>query len=360
MKGEDTRQTVMFSYVPLEEMIPQEHPIRVVREMVDFVLQRMSEKLSELYSDWGRPSIPPEKLLRALVLQMLYSIRSEKQLVEQLRYNMMFKWFVGLNPDDPIWNVSTFSKNRDRFLKGSVARRFFREVVALARNDGVLSQEHFTVDGTLIQSVASLKSFQPRGSRSRRSDDDPGNPSVDFHGEKRSNLTHQSTTDPEAMLARKGQGKEAKLSYTGSILIENRNGMVVDCDLRPATGTAEREAAWDMVRFRRDEGWQVKTLGADKGYDTRAFTESLRSVGTTPHVAAKKRASSVDRRTTRHAGYAISQRRRKIVEETFGWIKTIGMMARSRFVGTARTEVAFTFSLSVYNILRLVRLRHAL
>lgn len=354
MRGKDVKQSVLFSYKSIEEVIPKDHPIRQIREMVDFVLKRMSRRLGQVYADRGRASIPPERLLRAMVVQILYSVRSERLLMEQMGYNMLFKWFVGLNPDDPVWDPSTFSKNRERLLKGNVARRFFREVVALARNEGLLSEEHFTVDGTLIQSVANLKSFQPRGSRSRRSDDDPGNPSMDFHGEKRSNRTHQSTTDPDALLARKGAGKEAKLSFTASALTENRNGIVVDCDLRPATGTAERDAAAEMLRAHTKEGGRASTLGADKGYDTKQFVATVREEGVTPHVASKKRGSAIDGRTTRHATYAVSQRKRKRIEEVFGWAKTVGLMARSRFVGTARTGMAFTFCMAVYNLVRIV------
>lgn len=289
MKGEDLQQTELFSYISIEDRIPEDHPLREIREMADFAIYRMKRKLNSLYSHTGRPSIPPEKILRATILQFLYSIRSERQLMEQLNYNLLFRWFVGLNPDDPVWNHSVFSKNRDRFLKGDLSRRFFREVVALARNHDLLSDEHFTVDGTLIESLASLKSFQPRKGKKNKKDDDPGNPTVDFRGEKRSNKTHVSTTDPEALLFRKGKNREARLYYCGSVLMENRNGLIVDCELSPAGGRTEREVAKKMLKRLRKEKPEGKiTLGGDKGYDTREFVKDIREMSVIPHVTQKK------------------------------------------------------------------------
>lgn len=358
MRGIDSKQTQMFSYVAIDDRIPSSHPLRVMRDMTDFVFERMSRKFNGIYSPFGRPSIPPERLLRALLLQAMYSIRSERLLMEQLNYNLLFRWFVGLNPDDPVWVPTVFAKNRDRFLKGNVARQFLREVVALARNHGLMSDEHFTVDGSMIQSLASLKSFQPKAASARRKDGGgSGDGMVDFRGQRRRNDTHQSTTDPESRLYRKGNGMEAKLAYIGSVLMENRNGLVVDCDLRQATGTAEREASLKMavgVRRRRPNG--SMTLAADKGYDTHGHIRDLRKNRITPHIAAKKRYSGIDRRTTRHQGYAISQKIRKRVEEIFGWGKTIGGMGRSRFFGMPRTEVFFCFTLAVYDLVRMTRL----
>ena len=356
MRGEDTHQDHMFSYISLEDRVPENHPLRDIREMTYFVLERMSRKFARMYSRMGRPSIPPEQLLRALVLQFLYTIRSERMLMEQINYNLLFRWFVGLNADDPVWNPTVFSKNRDRFLKGDIATRFFREIAALARNEGLLSDEHFTVDGTLIESLASLKSFQPRGRRQKNTDDDPGNPTVNFRNEKRKNQTHQSTTDPEALLYRKGPGKEARLYYCASVLIENKNGLITDCEVLPARGTAEREAAEKMIaRARKSIGRKRITLGADKGYDTRDFVKRVRKLNAVPHVAQNdtRRKSAIDRRTTRHAGYSISQLKRKRVEEVFGWQKTVGLMRKSRFIGLLLNEWAYTLSAAVYNMVRI-------
>ncbi len=334
MKGEDTKQTELFSFISIEDRIPEIRPLREIREMADFAINRMNRKMKGLYSHTGRPSIPPEKILRATILQFLYSIRSVRQLMEQLYYNLLFRWFVGLNPDDPVWNHSVFSKNRERFLKGDLSGRFFREIVALARNHDLLSDEHFTVDGTLIESLASLKSFQPRKGKKNKKNDDPGNPTVDFRGEKRSNKTHVSTTDPEALLYRKGKNREAKLYYCGSVLMENRNGLIVDCELSPAGGRTERDDAKKMLKRLRKENPEGKiTLGGDKGYDTREFVKDIREMKVVPHVAQKKN-SAIDKRTFRHEGYKISQRKRKLVEEIFGWKKTTGLQRKSRFLGT--------------------------
>jgi transposase len=345
----------MFSYLSPEQRVPADHPLRAIRTMVDAALDELSSLFEGMYADRGRPSIPPEKLLRALVLQLLYSIRSERLLMEQLAYNLLFRWFVGLNMDEPVWDASTFSKNRDRFMSQQIGRAFFAEIVAAARASGVLSDEHFTVDGTRIEAWASVKSFRPKteAPADRPPPDDPGNPTVNFHGERRTNATHQSTTDPEARLYKKGQGAEAKLSYLGHVTMENRNGLVVEARLTPATGTAERDAALEMAA--EIPGRHRVTLGGDKGYDTRGFVAGLRALGVTPHVAQNTsgRRSAIDERTTRRRGYAISQRARKRVEEVFGWMKTIALMRKTRHRGVARVEWMFTFTVAVYNLVRL-------
>jgi transposase len=337
----------MFSYISPEKRVPEDHPLRTIWVLSDAALRDLSPLFDRIYSQVGRPSIPPEKLLRALLLQVLYTIRSERLLMEQLDYNLLFRWFVGLNMDDPVWDASTFSKNRDRLLEGDVARAFFERVLALAKEHRLLSDEHFTVDGTLIQAWAGQKSFQRKeAKRGSNRDDDPGNPSVDFRGEKRTNDTHQSTTDPQSRLYKKAKGHEAKLSYLGHLLIENRNGLVVDARVTQATGTAEREAALEMVRGRRG------TLGGDKGYDTKDFVRDVRKVGLTPHMAQKE-ASAIDGRTTRHAGYAISQRVRKRIEEVFGWGKTVGPLRQVKFRGTAKVGWLTVFVAAVYNLVRI-------
>src|SRR5437016_3802249 len=275
MRGKDTQQDAMFSYVSPDQRVPADHPLRPIRDFVDLVLEGLSGSFSRLYPDWGRPSIPPEKLLRALILQLLYSIRSERLLMEQLAYNLLFRWFVGLNMDEPVWDASTFSKNRDRFMSQQIGRAFFAEIVTAARASGVLSDEHFTVDGTRIEAWASVKSFRPKteAPADRPPPDDPGNPTVNFHGERRTNATHQSTTDPEARLYKKGRGYEAKLSYLGHVTMENRSGLVVDARLTAATGTAERDAALEMAAD--IPGRHRVTTGGDKGYDTRTFVTGL-------------------------------------------------------------------------------------
>lgn len=355
MRGKDVQQSHLFSYVSPEQRVPQDHPLRIVRLLLDDALRGMSREFTQLYSDLGRPSIPPEKLLRALMLQALYSVRSERQLMEQLDYNLLYRWFVGLNVDEPVWNASTFSKNRERLLERDIAQQLLAKVVEQAQQGDLLSNEHFTVDGTLIQAWASLKSFRRKGEEAPPPDD-PGNPTVDFHGEKRSNETHQSTTDPEARLARKGNNQGAQLSYTGSVLMDNRHGLIVAADLRAATGTAERDAAVELMNGRGGRG---VTLGADKAYDTRGLVGSLRVEGVTPHVAqnVKRRGgSAIDGRTTRHAGYAISQRKRKLVEECFGWIKTVGLFSQTRHRGTERVGWCFAFLVAAYDLVRLSRL----
>jgi transposase len=350
MRGNDQQPEVLFSYIRLEQRVPANHPLRPIREMVDTVLRELSPEFARLYPKVGRPSIPPEKLLRALLLQILYSIRSERQLIEQLEYNLLFRWFVGLNMDDAIWDATVLTKNRDRLLAGDIARAFFERVVAQAQRWHLLSAEHFTVDGTLIEAWAGLKSFR-RKETPVPPPDDPGNPTVDFHGERRSNATHASTSDPEARLARKSRGHEAQLAYQGHVLMENRNGLAVDTCVTQAMGTTEREAAVAMAQNLPAGA----TLGADKGYDTAGFVAALREQQITPHVAQNNtnRRSAIDERTTRHPGYAISQQKRKRVEEIFGWAKTIGLFRQTRHRGVRRVGWMFTFALAVYNLVRI-------
>jgi transposase len=330
MRGADTQQSAMFSYLSPEQRVPAGHPLRRVRKITDRLLVELSDLFDQMYSTMGRPSIAPEKLLRALLLQVLYTVRSERMLIEQLDYNLLFRWFVGLNMDDAVWDVTVFTKNRDRLLKAEVARKFFDLVVEEARGLDLMSDEHFTVDGTLLEACAGLKSFKNQDGGETAPPDDPGNPTVNFHGEKRSNETHQSTTDPEALLARKGGGKEAKLSYCGNVLMENRNGLVADVETMQADGTAERDAA--VVMIASLPGDDQVTVGADKGYDTKGFVADARALNATPHVAQKKH-SAVDGRTTRHEGYRISQQKRKRVEEIFGWMKTVGGLRKLRHRG---------------------------
>jgi transposase len=356
MRGKDTQQSAIFSYVSPEQRVPLDHPLRLIREMTDVALQGLSRSFSSLYADWGRPSIAPEKLLRALLLQVLYSVRSERMLMEQLEYNLLFRWFVGLNVDEPVWVATVFSKNRDRLLTGDIAEKFFAEVLALARAGGLLSDEHFSVDGTLIEAWASQKSFQ-RKDQNPPPPEDPGNPTVNFHGEQRRNDTHESTTDPQARLARKSAGHESKLAYCGNVLIENRNGLVVDTELVECSGTAERDAALSMAE--RIAGENRVTVGADKGYDTRGLVGALRERNVTPHVSQntnRSGGSAIDGRTTRHAGYQVSQRKRKRIEEVFGWLKTVGMLRKTRHRGIFKVGWVFTFAAAAYNLVRMRKL----
>ena len=353
MRGTDFEQSGMFSYISAERRVPKDHPLRAIRTMADMALKQLSKGFDALYALSGRPSIAPERLLRALLLQVLYTVRSERLLMEQLDYNFLFRWFVGLSIDDPVWDVTVFTKNRDRLLKGAVAGAFFVAVLAQARQRGLLSDEHFTVDGILIEAWAGQKSFKRKDGKSagtRPHDDDPGNPTVNFHGEQRSNDTHQSTTDPEALLARKGQGKESKLSYAGHVLMENRNGLAVNCCVTQATGRAEREAALTMIG--EIPSWRRVTLGADKGYDRKGLVQEMRDHRVTPHFA-RRQDSTIDQRTTRHAGYALSQRKRKRVEEIFGWLKTVGGLRKTRHRGVARVNWMFGFALAAYNLVRM-------
>jgi transposase len=351
MRGLDTQQSTMFSYLSPEMRVPADHPLRPIRLMVDRVLVRLDPQFEKMYSAMGRPSIAPEKLLRALLLQIFFSIRSERLLMEMLAYNLLFRWFVGMNMDEDVWVPTVYSKNRDRLLAGNIAEEFFDEVLAEAKDANLLSDEHFTVDGTLIEAWAGMKSFRPKdGSGAGPSDSDPGNPTVNFHGEKRSNDTHQSTTDPEALLARKGDGKEAKLSYAGHVMMENRNGLVVNTRLTQATGTCEREASLEMVDDIPGEG--RVTLGGDKNYDTKDHVAQLREKNVTPHVAQKKN-SAIDERTTRHPGYKVSQEKRKRVEEIFGWLKTIALLRKTKHKGLLRVGWMFAFAASAYNLVRM-------
>jgi transposase len=353
MRGADGQQTGMFSYVSPEQRIPANHPLRPIREMTDEALRQLSRRFAGLYAKTGRPSIAPEKLLRALLLQVLYSVRSERLLMEQLQYNLLFRWFVGLSMDDQVWDVTVFTKNRERLLDGDVAEAFFQRVLELARAEQLLSDEHFSVDGTLIQAWAGQKSFQRKGT-TPPPPDDPGNPTVNFHGEKRSNATHASITDSDALLYKKAKGHEAKLSYLGHVLIEHRHGLVVNSRLTRATGRAEWEAAWAMAK--EIPGRRRATLGADKHYDDRDFVECLRTLNVTPHVAQKD-ITALDARTTRHSGYGVSQRFRKRVEEVFGWLKTVGLLRQTRHRGRDRVGWMFTFAVAVYNLVRLRTLR---
>jgi transposase len=358
MRGEDREQAKLFSYVSPEQRVPPDHPLRTIRQVANRALRALSRRFERLYAPGGRPSIPPEQLLRALLLQALYTIRSERQLMEQLDYNLLYRWFVGLELDEPVWDVTVFTKNRERLLAGDIAQAFLGAVLADARQRGLLSPEHFTVDGTLVQAWAGQKSFQRRGGRRPPpGDEDPGNPTVDFHGERRANTTHQSTTDPEALLARKGRGREAQLAYAGHVLMENRHGLAVAAALTSATGTAERDMVPRLVnRLPRRRG--RRTLGADKGYDTQGCVAELRALGVTPQVAQHTtgRRSAIDARTTRHPGYAVSQQKRKRVEEIFGWLKTIGLQRQTRFRGTARVAWMFVFATAAYNLVRMTKL----
>ena len=354
MRGEDQQQSHIFSYLSPEARVRKDHPLRAIRGMVDEVLNQLSRRLDTMYARVGRPSIAPEKLLRAQLLQMLYSIRSERLLMEEMDYNLLFRWFVGLNADEEVWDATTFTKNRDRLLEADVAKEFLARVVEQARAKGLTSDEHFTVDGTLLEAWASAKSFQPKDKKELPAPDDPGNPTVDFRGEKRSNETHQSKTDPEALLARKSEGKEAKLSYSGNLLVENRNGLIVDAEVFQANGTAERDAA--LVMLEQIPGTKAVTVGGDKGFDTRDFVKECRQMGVTPHVAqnlARRGGSAIDDRTTRHAGYALSQRRRKRIEECFGWLKTIALFRKVRHRGVCKVHWIFTLACAAYNLVRM-------
>jgi transposase len=353
MRGNDHQQADMYSYLSPEQRVRGDHPLRKIRAMADEALKNMSERFDGMYAKTGRPSIPPEKLLRAQLIQMLYSVRSERLLMEEIDYSMLFRWFVGMNLDEPVWDVTVFTKNRNRLLEGEVAREFLAEVVRQAESKGLTSDEHFTVDGTLIEAWASLKSFQQKGEK-KAPPDDPGNASVDFHGWKRSNQTHESTTDPDALLARKGNGKEAKLSYNGNVLTENRNGLIVNTETLPANGTAERDAA--LLMLEQVPGTDRVTVGADKGYDTKDFVAECRHMNVTPHVAQNVKrngGSAIDGRTTRYEGYAISQRKRKRIEECFGWMKTIALVRKLRHRGLEKVDWLFTFAAAAYNLVRM-------
>ena len=355
MRGSDARSGELFSYVDLEARIPAKHPLRTIREIVNEVLASLDAEFEALYEGTGRQSIAPERLLRASLLQAFYSIRSERQLMEQIDYNLLFRWFVGLGVDDPVWDHSTFSKNRDRLLEAQVAAKFLEAVLRHAKVKRFLSDEHFLVDGTLVEAWASMKSFRAKDG----SDEPPApgrNGERDFHGQTRTNDTHASTTDPDAKLYRKGKGQPAKLCFMGHALIENRHGLVVQADATQATGTAEREAAITLLDRHAPGTTNQLTVGADKAYDTSDFVADLRQMCVTPHVAQKIKGSAIDGRTTRHAGYGVSQRKRKLVEEAFGWGKTIAGMAKLKVRGLARVRHAFTFAMAAYNLFRMPRL----
>jgi transposase len=357
MRGGDQIQSGMFSYLSPETRVRKEHPLRAIRVMVDRALREMSPLFDQMYSQMGRPSIAPEKLLRAQLLQMLYSVRSERLLMEEIDYSVLFRWFVGMNLDEPVWDPTVFTKNRDRLLEHEVAKVFFAQVWNQAEQANLTSDEHFTVDGTLLEAGASLKSFQKKGTTRHDDPDDPGNPTVNFHGESRSNDTHESTTDPDAKLARKGTGREAKLSYCGNLLIENGNGLIANTELLQANGTAERDAALLMIE--QIPAAQQVTVGADKGYDTREFVAECRRMNATPHISQNTNrpgGSAIDARTTRHAGYKISQQKRKRIEECFGWLKTIALLRKLRHRGIFRVGWIFTFAATAYNLVRLRKL----
>jgi transposase len=355
MRGSDERTGSLFSFVDLEERVPARHPLRKIRQIVNDALAALDGDFSKLYSCEGRPSIAPEKLLRASLLQAFFSVRSERQLMEQLDYNLMFRWFVGLGIDDPVWDATVFTKNRDRLLDAEVAAKFMAAVLAHREVEPLLSSDHFSVDGTLVEAWASLKSF-----RAKDGSDEPPSPGRngerDFHGEKRTNDTHASTTDPDAKLYRKSSNTAAKLSYIGHALAENRHGLIVEADATKATSRAEREAALAMIE-RHDPGSERRlTLGADKNYDTRGFVAECRRLCVTPHVAAKVKHSAIDRRTVRHAAYATSQRKRKLIEEAFGWAKTIAGLAKVKVRGLARVRHCFTLAMTAYNLIRMPKL----
>ncbi|WP_416193087.1 IS5 family transposase [Nitrobacter sp. TKz-YC01] len=361
MRGGDNLTGELFSYVDLEARVRRDHPLRAIRVIVNEALVALERELAALYSPLGRPSIPPEKLLRAMFLQAFYSIRSERLLMERLEYDLLFRWFVGIGVDDPAWDHSVFSKNRDRLLEGDIAAKFLSAVLAQPKVKKLLSNDHFSVDGTLIDAWASMKSVKLKG----RSGEPPAggvgrNAEADFHGEKRTNDTHASTTDPDARLYKKGKGKEAKLCFMGHGLMENRHGLLVDACLTLAGGHAERAAALHMIEPRADRPLAI-TLGADKAYDTEDFVNELRAMKVTPHVAQNTsgRSSAIGGRTTRHRGYAISQRIRKRIEEAFGWIKTVARQDKTRFRGRDRVEWAFTFAAAAYNLVRLPKLMAA-
>jgi transposase len=385
MRGSDEKTGSLFSYIDLEERVPAGHPLRLIRRVVNDALASLDADFEGLYAADGRPSIPPERLIRASLLQILFSIRSERQLMEQMDYNLLFRWFVGLGIDDAVWVPTVFTKNRDRLLTSEMSRKVMAAILAYPEVKPLLSDEHFSVDGTLIKAWASVKSFQPNEAAPPE-DDDPGdsptpptdeaapnadktatppmpttarpnrNAEVDFRGEKRSNATHVSTTDPDARLYKKSPGAGAMLCFMGHTLMENRNGLIVQADLTQADGYAERKAALDMLNRHSPGSTRRLTLGADKGYDSADFVADLRKMCVTPHIAQKARYSAIDGRTTRHPGYALSQRCRKKIEEPFGWGKTVGRMVQTVHRGTERVRAKFTMTMAACNLARLPRL----
>ena len=360
MRGRKISQTTMLSLVAPEQRVPQGHPLRRIKQLADAALQSLSTTFDAMYAGGGRPSVPPERLLKSTLLMAFYSVRSDRLFCEQLDYNLLFRWFLDMDMVEESFDHSTFSKNRERLLEHDVAKKFLAEIVQQARSARLMSDDHFTVDGTLIEAWASIKSFRPKDEdpKDRPPPDDPGNPTVNFHGKKLKNETHQSTTDPESKLYRKGDGQPARLSYCGNVLMENRNGLIVDLRVEPATGYAERNGALAML----DESLPNQdraTLGADAGYDTADFVAACRARRITPHVAQTRdtrRRSAVDGRTVRHGGYAVSQRIRKRVEEIFGWAKTVACFRKTRFKGQARTQLAAHFVAAAYNLLRISKL----
>lgn len=354
MRGADSKQEAMFSYVSPEARVPAKHPLRPIRAMIAEALAQMDGRFEKLYSQTGRPSIAPERLIRALLLQVLYSIRSERLLIEQLEYNLLFRWFVGLSVDEPVWDHSTFSKNRDRLLEADIARELFEAIVEQARMADLLSDEHFSVDGTMIEAWASHKSFRPKDGSGGSGGSGGRNDARDFRGEQRTNDTHASTTDPEAKLYRKSAGTTAKLAYLGHAVSENRHGLIVAAQVTQASGTAERSAAIDMLG--ELSGPKRCTLAADKGYDTREFVRQTRELNVTPHVAQnieRRGGSAINARTTRHAGYALSIKARKLIEESFGWAKDIGLLRRPKMRGRRKIEFATLLTFTGYNLVRM-------
>jgi transposase len=361
MRGANTKQSSMLMLMSPEARVPAEHPLRAIKKLADKALAGLSPVFDAMYAGTGRPSIPPERLLKATLLMALYTVRSERQFCEQLDYNLLFRWFLDMDMVEESFVPTVFTKNRDRLLAHDVAGQFFRAIVAQAKSAKLMSSEHFTVDGTLIESWASLKSFKKKGEDNKTPPDDPGNPTVSFHGEKRSNETHESTTDPDSRLARKGKGKEAKLSYSAHALMENRNGLIVDLQVDLADGRAERRTAIEMLDANVPGKHRV-TLGADKGYDTRDFVAACRDRNVTPHVAqniSERRRSMIDARTTKPTGYSVSQRIRKRVEEIFGWMKTVGNFRRTRYVGLGANQTAAYMLAAAFNLLRVAKLAEA-
>lgn len=352
MRGDDVNQTAMFSYISPEQRVPSDHPLRAIRQMTDEALASIAPVFERLYSRIGRPSIPPEKLLRALLLQVLYTVRSERLLMEQLDYNLLFRWFVGMNSDDRVWNVTVFSKNRERLLEGEVAREFFAAVLEQARKKGLLSDEHFTVDGTLLEAWASRKSFKPK--------ENPPEKGSGSHGKPLLNETHSSTTDPDARMYKKSKGGESRLCYLGHVLTENRNGLVISGMVTHAGQAVEETAGVDLIKGVARKGRRV-TVGADKAYDSERFVAAVRAVNATPHVAQYegRGGTHIDERTTRHPGYEVSMKKRKLVEEVFGWVKTVAGLRKVRFRGLERVNWIFQFALAGCNLVRLRRLLYA-
>ena len=350
MRGTQNFQAAMFSYISLEERVPPKHPLRQLRAVVDALLATMNNEFEAVYARRGRPSVPPEMLLKALLLQILFSIRSERLLVEAIDYNLLYRWFVGLNIEDKVWDHSTFSANRERLFNEDLARAFFERVKHTAEWGTLTSDEHFSVDGTLIEAWASHKSFKRKDDDSKRPQG--RNPEVDFKGEQRSNDTHASTTDPDARLYKKAPGDKSRLCYMGHILMENRNGLIVDVQVSQASGSAEREAALAMLA-RRERSNQRVTVGADKGYDCKAFVKGCRALKVTPHVAAKAQHSAIDGRTQRHEGYKASLKVRKRIEEAFGWMKTVGGLAKTKLIGQAKLAGQALLCFAAYNLVRM-------